>query len=350
MRPVTRSILALAILIGALTIPSTTSYAQDKSAASGILGDSFEIYITFNGDPSLIAYYVPDSYDSLVPSKMILAMHYCGGAGQNDAKIYRNLLRELADSINAIVVAPYCHNEGPPGYAIPDPSIITVSIDSTMAFLNINPDHIYLTGGSCNGRSTFKYGLDEIYDFIGIIPFNAYMPTLAPNYYNFDSDMPSCICSGTLDPSYNNNVRMYDSLVAHNAVTHLNSIPGIGHTFNFPEFTEEMQECIDFIDSVSLITHVTPQFESLENSILIYPNPVKELLNVQLISDRHSEIRIDLCDLTGRVYRSLYHGTINKGSNRIRIPIRTGEFSQGLNILRISTHNEVAYKKLVVRY
>ena len=279
---------------------------------------------------------------------MILALHYCGGGGQNDAKIYRNLLRNLADSINAIIVAPYCHNSGPPSYAIPDPSIITVSIDSTMEFLNIDPNHIYLTGGSCNGRSTFKYGLDEIYDFIGIIPFNAYMPNITPDYYNFDSEMPSCICSGTLDPSYNNNVRMYDSLVAHNAVTHLNSMPGIGHVFNFPEFTEEMQECIDFIDSVALIPTFTPQFESLDNSILIYPNPVKEVLNIQLISNRPGEISIELCDLTGRVYQSLYRGTLIEGSNRIRIQVRPGEFSEGLNIVRISTHNQVTYRKLIV--
>ncbi len=344
------TILTLTLILGVMTTLSTSIYSQDQSTNSGFLGDSFINYITFNGEQSLIAYYVPDTYDSLVSSKMILALHYCGGNGPSDAIAYRNLLRNLADLINAIVVAPYCHNTGPPSYVIPDPSIITVSIDSTMEFLNIDPDHIYLTGGSCNGRSTFKYGLDEIYDFIGIIPFLAYMPSIVPGYYNFDSEMPSCVCSGTLDPSYYNNVRMYDSLVAHNAVTHMNSIPGIGHNFNFPEFTEEMQECIDFIDSVAQIPTFTIDYTSLDNSILIYPNPVKETLNIQMISNRPGNVKIELCDLTGRVYQSLYQGTLIEGSNRIRIQLHPGEFSQGLNIVRISTHNQVAYKKLVIAY
>ncbi|MBC8436085.1 MAG: T9SS type A sorting domain-containing protein, partial [Bacteroidetes bacterium] len=117
-----------------------------------------------------------------------------------------------------------------------------------------------------------------------------------------------------------------------------------------PEFTEEMQECIDFIDSVALIPTITPQFESLENSILIYPNPVRGTMNVQLISQTPGEIRIELCDLTGRVYKSLYRGTLIKGSNRVRIHVQPGVFSHGLNILRISTHNQVVYRKLVVAY
>ncbi|MFC2101741.1 T9SS type A sorting domain-containing protein [Bacteroidota bacterium] len=350
MKQLNRTIQTIALVLGIVTILSTSGFSQDNSSASDILGDSFTTYITFNGEQSLIAYYVPDTYDSLIPSKMILALHYCNGSGEYDAISYRNLLINLADQINAIVVAPYCHNSGYPSYAIPDPSIITVSIDSSMAFLNINPDRIYLTGGSCNGRSTLKYGLEEIYDFIGIIPFNAYIPTFDPGYYNFDSEMPSCICSGTLDASYNNNVRVYDSLVAHNAVTHLNSMPGIGHEFNFPGFTDEMHKCIDFIDSVALITSVNPQFESLGNSILLYPNPVTETLNIQLISDRSGEVRVELCDLTGRVTKRLHHGTLTEGSNRITLHVQRGMFSQGLNIVKVSTNNQVAYKKLVVTY
>ena len=153
-----------------------------------------------------------------------------------------------------LLYAPDCHNYGPPSYSIPDPSIITVAIDSTMAFLNIDPSQIYLTGGSCNGKSTFEYGLDGIYDFVGIIPFNAWIPNIPPGQYNFNSDIPSCICSGTLDPNYANNVIMYDSLVSNNSITKLNSIEGVGHTFNFPEFTDEMKECIDFIDSVAVLS------------------------------------------------------------------------------------------------
>lgn len=339
----------LAFMLGVVISFSGTGYAQGNSANSDILGDSFTKYITFNGEQSLIAYYVPDSYDSLIPSKMILALHYCGGSSQSNAIAYRNLLRNLADLINAIVVAPDCHNTGPPFYTIPDSSIITVSIDSTREFLNIDTAWIYLTGGSCNGRSTFKYGLDEIYPFKGIIPFNAYMPNLPAGYFHFDSEMTSCICSGTLDPSYNNNVRMYDSLVAHNAVTYLNSMPGIGHIFNFPEFTDEMKECIDFIDSVTLIPTFSSQYQWLDNNIIIYPNPVRGSMNVQIICEKPDEIRIELVDISGRVNSPvLYKGTLVKGSNRIIIPLSQGSFIPGLNAIRISTRDQVISRKVVV--
>jgi len=338
----------IALILGVISTLSSNSYSQENSSNRDILGESFTKYITFNGEPSLIAYYVPDSYDSLVPSKMILALHYCGGNGSSDAITYRNLLIDLAEMINAIVVAPYCHNNGAPSYTIPDPSIITVSIDSTREFLNVDTNYIYLTGGSCNGLSTFKYGLDEMYDFKGIIPFNAYIPSITPGYFNFESEMPSCICSGTIDPSYNNNVRMYDSLVAHNAVTYLNSMPGIGHIFNFPEFTDEMKECIDFIDSVTLIPTYSSQYKHLENSILIYPNPIADMMNIQLISKSHDRIRIELYDATGRVHCLLYTGALKKGSNKISIAVKSGEFSPGLNIIKISTQNQIVYKKVLV--
>ncbi|MCK5702958.1 MAG: T9SS type A sorting domain-containing protein [Cyclobacteriaceae bacterium] len=343
------TILSIGIILGVVIALSTKSYTQDNSANQDVLGDSFTKYISFNGEQSLIAYYVPDSYDSLVPSKMILALHYCGGSGASDAIIYRNLLRDLADMINAIVVAPYCHNTGSPSYTIPDPSIITVSIDSTREFLNVDTNYIYLTGGSCNGRSAFKYGLDEIYDFIGIIPFNAYMPSIAQGYYNFDSEIPSCICSGTVDPSYNNNVRMFDSLVAHNVVTYMNSMEGIGHEFNFPGFTDEMKECIDFIDSVSLVPTFTSPNKYLERSILIYPNPVKDLMNIQIISESSDMIRIESFDATGRMNSSLYEGTLIEGSNKISIPVTAGELSRGLNIIKISTNRQVVFKKVIAR-
>jgi len=342
------TITLIALVLGILASPLSNCYSQDKSGNRDVVGDSFTKYISFNGEQSLIAYYVPDSYDSLVPSKMILALHYCGGNGESDAITYRNLLKNTADLINAIVVAPYCHNTGPPSYSIPDPSIITVSIDSTREFLSIDTNYIYLTGGSCNGRSAFKYGLDEIYDFIGIIPFNAYMPSIAQGYFNFDSEMPSCICSGTIDPSYNNNVKMYDSLVANNAVTYLNSIPGIGHVFNFPEFTDEMKECIDFIDSVSLIPTFTIEYKHLENSILIYPNPARDVMNIQIMSEISGRIWIESIDATGRMNHSLYNGYLREGFNKISINVRACEFSKGLNIIKISTNNQVVHKKLLI--
>ena len=242
-----------------------------------------------------------------------------------------------ADIINAVIVAPYCHNTGPPSYSIPDPSIITISIDSTRVFLNIDTSYIYLTGGSCNGRSTFKHGLDEIYPFKGIIPFNAYMPGIASGYYNFDSEMPSCICSGTLDPSYNNNVRMYDSLVAHGAVTYMNAIPGIGHVFNFPEFTEEMNQCIEFIDSVALIPTSTSQQYYSVPELLIYPNPARSELYIS--AERFTIEEVTIYTLTGQQTMKL---------RQVVDAINISHLHNGMYIVEVMIEGKKVRRKLVI--
>lgn len=341
-----KSYLLACMFISAFGFVSMLAHGQSDLSDNLQKGSSFSNYITFNGEQTLIAYYVPGTYDSLVPNKMILALHYCGGNGQADAITYRNLLTDLADMIEAVVVAPYCNNNGAPYYNIPDPSILNVSIDSTLEFLNIDTNSIYLTGGSCNGRSTFEFGLTEIYDFIGIIPFNAWIPNIVTGYYNFDSEMPSCICSGTLDPSYLNNTRMYDSLVAHQAITKMNSMPGIGHIFNFPEFTDEMKECIDFIDSVSTPpVHLSNNLE-LEETVQIFPNPFKNTLNIKLTSPAQYAVKVELIDPIGRGNELLFLGNIEKGKNSIRMSVIPKSY-EGLYFIKISSSEWIISRKVL---
>ena len=186
------------------------TYSNIKAQSDPMVG-SFETTIIFNGEPSNIAYYVPLDYDPEISYKLIVGLHYCTGV-PSAYMSYRNLLEDLSNSLNAILMCPDCHNGGYP-YNIPDVSIIPNSIDSTIAIYNINEEYIYLTGGSCNGRTTLKNGLEYIYNFRGIIPFNPYIPSIPSGYYDYDSDMPTCICSGTFDPSYDNTVIVYESLI-----------------------------------------------------------------------------------------------------------------------------------------
>ncbi len=250
-----------------------TSNGIDAQTNRDVEVGSFETTIIFNGEPSNVAYYVPLDYNADNSYKLVVGLHYCTGS-PSAYKSYRNLLKDISYSLNAIIMCPDCHMPGYP-YNIPDSSIISKSTDSVKTIYNIDENYIYLTGGSCNGKTTIKYGLEYIYNYRGIIAFNPYIPSITPNYYDFDSDMPTVLISGTLDPSYNNTARVYDSLEAHFANAKFISMPGIGHTFPQTEFNTEMMNGIHYIDSI--VDIITSDEQKTENhyNIIVYPNPYK---------------------------------------------------------------------------
>ncbi|NQT76690.1 MAG: T9SS type A sorting domain-containing protein [Bacteroidetes bacterium] len=82
-------------------------------------------------------------------------------------------------------------------------------------------------------------------------------------------------------------------------------------------------------------------------SIQVYPNPVSDVMNIQLACEESGKVRIESYDATGRISRLLYVGFLDKGSNKISIAVRSGDLSPGLNIIKISTHKQVIHKKVL---
>lgn len=319
---------------------SFQTFSQTKKTQLG----SFETTITFNGEPSTVAYYVPLDYNESQSYKLIVGLHFCIDPALA-YKTYRNLLIDLSDSLNAIIMCPDCHNNTSYPYQITDSSIIYKSIDSTIALYNIDMDYIYLTGGSCNGRSVLDYGLENIYDVRGVISFNPYIPSLPNGYHNYDTEMPACTCSGTLDPSYTNASRLHDSLEIHGAYEKFISMEGIGHDFFIPEFNIEMMNCIHWIDSVRVIMN-TPQFiySSVSSSMSIYPNPFREQVKID-INFKESDIKASLVlmDLLGNTKKSLLNNAILSNKSSFNFNIQ----EKGTFILKLSTENETIYKKII---
>ena len=132
--------------------------------------------------------------------------------------------------------------------------IIPNSIDTTIIDLgyNIDTTSVFLTGFSCNGQETFKHGLNAIYPFEGIIPFNSWITSIT-NDYNYDSKVPTCICSGDQDASYPNNVTLFNNLTTNEAIVKLNTLIGINHVWSYNNTTEELLECFDWKKSCFII-------------------------------------------------------------------------------------------------
>jgi len=335
MKSIEKLVMTIALVI--LTVNCIVAQTQ-KDVEVG----SFETTIIFNGEPSNIAYYVPLDYTPDSSYKLIVGLHYCTGSS-NAYMSYRNLLMELSDSLNAIIMCPDCHMGGSP-YYIPDSSIINKSTDSTIALYNINEDYIYLTGGSCGGRTTIKYGLEYIFNYRGIIAFNPYVPNLPANYYNFDSNMPVVICSGTLDASYNNSLRVYDSLVTHNAHAKFISMEGVGHDFWIPEFNIEMMNGIHYIDSImDIITSYGDVYEK-KNKLNIFPNPFNQNTQIRIgLINTNEEIRLVLHDLYGNLVRVIFEGRIIGKKETFQL----NNLNKGTYLLTLASGSDIIQKKMI---
>lgn len=302
--------------------------------------------VNFNDEPSSIAFFVPQDYNPDQSYKLLVGLHFCEDA--NSYFRYRDLMINLSSSLNAIIMCPDCHNNFN-AITIPDPSIISFSIDYAKLRYNINEDYIYLTGGSCNGHTTLQYGLDYIYDFRGIIPFNAYIPEVSTEYYDFTSEMPTCICSGTIDPNYHSNVQIYNNLMANAGRVFLNSMQGIGHDFFIPEFDEEMLECIHFIDSIAENnTAVNDLIHGKQSNIKLFPNPAEEFVNISLNMIKPQAVIIDLYNISGAKIQAVFNGKLPVGENIIRIDTGNQIIGNGVYLLKSIIGNEVKFNKLII--
>ncbi|MBV5343273.1 T9SS type A sorting domain-containing protein [bacterium] len=81
---------------------------------------------------------------------------------------------------------------------------------------------------------------------------------------------------------------------------------------------------------------------SLLESLSVYPNPAKDVVNIDFQS-KIENAQVSISDLTGK---SVYKNSINS-VNKIRIS--TANFAKGIYVLSISTKGETSNMKLVVQ-
>ncbi len=211
---------------------------------------SFQTTVTFNSSSHTLAYYVPTNYNSSNSYPLIVALHGCGVS----AVTHRNSFVSWANTLNAILVCP--DNSGGQ-MAGATGGLINKAIDDATGGYNIDTTAVYLTGFSCNGQETMKQGWSNIYPFRGLIPLNPWLPNLTG--YNYASaDIPTCICSGTLDNSFSNSQTVYNNLITNNKQALFNPMPGINHMYSFTTRDAELSLCKDWIDNLYLFKNPPP--------------------------------------------------------------------------------------------
>lgn len=229
-------------------------------------------YAAINADTSIVvsgakhklSVCIPENFDGTKTYPLVVALHYCNG----NSNEYRNALKPLCDSMDVIVVCPDNN-----GSQMTNHNFITASIDTAKSIFHINDSAVYLTGMSCNGFETLRAGLDKVYPFKGIFPWVPWFSSFTSSTFNLDSKIPIVLSVGTADDNYKPILNLFDSLRTHGANVKLVIVPGVGHTLNFSNFSNEMIRCMHYLNDTNVIS-ISPieDMEMLSNDL---PQTVK---------------------------------------------------------------------------
>jgi hypothetical protein len=223
-------------------------------------GNSFvDTTIVRNGKSHVLKICLPETYNPDNAYPLLIGLHYCGGNAQG----YRNALQSLSDQLNIIIACPDNNSvEITPSFY----DLITLTIDSVKNMYNIDEGEVFLTGMSCNGKATLRYGLEKLYPFKGIFPWVPYISNSEIPSFNYKSDMPISLAVGTNDPNYKAILNLYDSLKIYNENVSLVLVENIGHTLDFQSFPNQMTRCFNYLNDSNLIQlSPVPDIEMFDN-------------------------------------------------------------------------------------
>lgn len=104
--------------------------------------------------------YVPESYDPMLPTPVVVAMHGTGGKGANELLRWKG----LADAYSFIVLAPNYHDNGTYFDPAGDDAIYDMLAALELEY-NVNRRRRYVSGYSTGGTWSFTFGIAESQNF-----------------------------------------------------------------------------------------------------------------------------------------------------------------------------------------
>ncbi len=268
--------LSLPLFLACSLLAQFTSIAQQTG----------DFYIGFPSPDTLLTddsvhlyFHVPVSYQSGIPSKMIVGIH--GAGNPNKPEQIRDYFSSTADSLNTIVVCPKPYLGDQPRSKL----VVNIAIDSVLQWYAIDTNEIYIAGYSAGSDVAANYTLDnpkhKLRGLIWYAPGFFFKPNLSAQ----TAFPPTCLCYGDADPISNilgQVTSIRDSFANSTFDFFYNEIPGITHTMQFPNFTREMMECFRFMnDPVNFIadsSYVGGKVISAQ-SLGFYPNPTSGKIN-----------------------------------------------------------------------
>lgn len=291
-------------------------------------------------DSLYIYFHVPETYQAANPTKLIMGIHGLGDPSSSE--LIRGYLAPVGDSLGAIIACPDPYLRDQPRSQL----VINIAIDSILKWYNIDPTEMYISGYSAGSDVAAQYVLENPkHPMKGLIWF-------APGYFykpNLSSQAdfpPTCLCLGDQDAistALGQVEAIKDSFAKTNFPLFFNSIPGVAHTMNFPEFTSEILECMRFIEDPENTTGLSEY--SYENKITIFPNPSNGNISIQFSEPILGLQEINIYDITGK---AVFSERLNPGGKQYSFDLNA--LSSGIfGLTLISKKGKNSLGRLILR-
>jgi hypothetical protein len=288
-----------------------------------------------NGDSLSIYFHVPESYDSNIPSKLIIGFHGLGNP-ENSVQI-RQYMTQLGDSINAVVMCPNPYLQDQPR----SEAVLYEAYDSVMTWFNIDTNQVYIVGYSAGSDVAAQYVFNEPAHIMKGLIWHSPGFFFNPDLSSPEEIPPVCLCIGTQDFTSIIQTNLLNNNLGNSSIPYLyNVIPGVDHTMEYPTFTEEMMECIAFIDAQYNLglNEMNTQF------IRISPNPIRQGDALQFQAENGS-YKLTIVDMLGKQRYSKTH-TITNG--KAEIQGLSSQLTSGVYFLKIATEKGAIAQRFVI--
>ncbi|MDP6907907.1 MAG: T9SS type A sorting domain-containing protein [Flavobacteriales bacterium] len=290
-----------------------------------------------NGDSLDIYFHVPTTYNPSNPSKLIMGFHGLGNPDNSDQ--IRNYLSPVGDSINAIVMAPDPYLQDQP----PSEVVLNLAYDSVLTWFNVDTNQIYLTGYSAGSDVAAQYFFGEPNHLMKGLIWHSPGFFFNPDLSDPHEIPPVCLCSGDADlTSFLQTLALNNNLAGGGFPYLYNSIPGVDHTMEYPTFTEEMLECINFIDANTAGVGIE---EWNGPSVSLYPNPLGEGASL-ILDGLVGDAQISIYDIKGEL---ILDKQISIASGRVALVNFTEGCQAGMYSLVLQSEKGILTKKLTVK-
>ena len=257
---------ALLLLTAYCLLPTATHAQTTGNITHTIATQNPEL----NGDSLTIYCYIPANYNPNQSTAAIIGLHGLGDPENSEQM--RQYLTPLADSLNALLFCPNPYLQDQPRTT----AVLNETFDFIEQNYTIDQNNLYLTGYSAGSDAAAQYAFSQPKHPVKALIWHS------PGFYatpdmNQQAYFPSiCLLCGTSDFVSLLQANILNATFEGSSVPFLyNEIPGVAHTMNYPELTQELMECINFFNGSNSIANPDGKPQ-----ITLYPNPASSYITV----------------------------------------------------------------------
>jgi len=108
---------------------------------------------------------------------------------------------------------------------------------------------------------------------------------------------------------------------------------------------DSVKAFFDTTTIVPCITTGTTDDVFHKHNVLIYPNPVKDLLTLKIVNIKTKDLKIKMLDINGR--KIFNHNLINYSGNYVK-ELDTSKLSKGLYTIQVIIGDEKITRKVII--